>query len=275
MPTIELGSRWRSPSMYARAMGDSPLAPKRPLSWMKTPTAEARRKVIEYLPHRRRQPTKTSERHVVVVSPERAPERSRFGTDLDRRIAFGSPIVSPELFLQERTVVRIGDHGRSGERQPKAYHLVRIPQRRQAVYELRPRDHAREVRVDVVVRPERADVRSSSEPLVLACRGKQHPPAYRESKRTDRHLARIRHGLQSREGRVNDRGRTGFEIAFLDERELGQHHEVPRPRERFGEPHGLGIVVPERRGPVHHHQSRMTVAPARPPPRHPHLDAPE
>ena len=30
--------------MYARAMGDSPLAPKRPLSWMKTPTADARTK---------------------------------------------------------------------------------------------------------------------------------------------------------------------------------------------------------------------------------------
>ena len=27
--------------MYARATGDSPVAPKRPLSWMKTPTAEA------------------------------------------------------------------------------------------------------------------------------------------------------------------------------------------------------------------------------------------
>src|SRR5206468_6501995 len=136
--------------------------------------------------------------------PERAPERSRFGTDLDRWIAFGSPIVSPELFLQERAVVGISDHGRCGERQPEANHLVRIPLRRQTAYELRPRDHAREVRVDVVVRPERTDIRGARERLVLACCGEQHPPAYRESKSPDWHLARIRHGLQSREGRVND-----------------------------------------------------------------------
>src|SRR5438552_18345996 len=66
--------------------------------------ARARREIVEDLPHGRRQPTKTSQREVVITRPKRAPERSRFGTDIERRITFGSPIVSPELFLQERAI---------------------------------------------------------------------------------------------------------------------------------------------------------------------------
>ena len=235
----------------------------------------ARREIIEHRPHRRRQAPKTSQCDVIVRRPERAPERSRFGTDLVRWIGLGPAVVSAELLLEERAVARIADHGRGGERESLARPRVRIPGRRRACPDLRSRDHAREIRVDVVIRPERSDIGGARQGLVPAGCGQQHSPANGESKGPDRHSARIRMRKQSREGRVDDRRRARFEGPFANERELRQHHEIPRSRERLGESGRLRIVVPERRRPVHHHQTGMPVAPAGTPPGHTHLDSTE
>src|SRR5437667_5073791 len=295
MPTIEFGSRWRRTSMHARATGDSPLAPKRPLSWMKTPAAEAmtkpanmptrnvpaepemsrlsptigslralvalsarseragrekqesakfwcpevetlflsagakgrrvrqqrrplearwpgvrgrggrlslghrlktiadvvqpehgcadvgpvraRREIIEDLAQCRRQLAETSQRQVIVGRSERAPQRSGFGTDAKWWIGRGSAVVGPELLLQQRTVARIADRGSGGERQPQSHNRVRIPSRRGAVKHLGPRNHAREIGVEVVVRPECSDIGSARDRLVPAGGGKQHSAA--------------------------------------------------------------------------------------------------
>src|SRR5437899_994314 len=119
MLLIELGSRCKSPSMYARATGDSPFPPSTPLSCTAMPTAEARKNPMS-VPTRTppADPVKPREGHVVVGRRERPPERGRLGAELPRNLRREAALARAQRLDHALEVDGIAEQLGRSERKP-------------------------------------------------------------------------------------------------------------------------------------------------------------
>src|SRR5439155_22613641 len=140
--------------------------------------------------------------------------------------AVQAPTAVMEGFDDPRTIGVVAKRFRRRDGKPQADERIRVPRELPAIADLRSRDDAGEVRVEIEVGAQNSDVGGLIERARPRGGREEHAAADGEAESAYRHPSGVRQREGAPERRVDDLGCSRLELPLLDERELREHDEI-------------------------------------------------